>query len=856
MIHALGLLPCLLAVGQAQSKLAVPASIERNLGFVENRGQFDSPAQFVLDRKGIRTCFTGEGWVHLLPPAKQDGDCPSEVVEFNWNGDAGGRPVAGSEPTGVNLNYFVGSTERWATGVQSFSRLHVLDAFPGVDIEFYEHNGRLEYDLVADCPDSIGTVEITVSGQRSLVLLGGRAVAIELDDDILVMDLPHAWQACGDGTMREIDVRFVVLDDRRIGFEVAGADPSAPVRVDPGLDFGTYAGGSAYEIGNGIAVGLSGEIYASGSTQSSNWGPPLSGPRDAFAARFDPQGSTFNCTWVAFVGGNGDDSSALVDVASNGDPVLVGLTGSNTGFPSGVCQASNAGGLDVFVARIAANGTGMPYFTYLGGSNDDSPYDVTMDPSDRLWIVGSTQSTDFPVTTGALQPSNAGGITDGYLACLDLATLNAGCLVYGSYFGGSGSDLLDGAAAVIDAASSRLKVYVCGNTDSLNLFTTPQAFQATKSGGLDAFVARIDPGWVGSQAVEYSSYLGGSLLDSAADIAATSAGRVVVSGGTTSPFFPTTTNAYRTSPPLGQDAFVSEFDSNALGSASLVYSSLFGGTQTDICKSIALGPVGWLYLYGVSDSTDLPITPGGRPPSGMNDLFVAVVDLAAPATSFVQGCTYIGGSDDDDANADVVRIAIDQSGRAYVIGTTSSPGTSTAAVNFPTTATACQTTSAGSRDACIAVFDFGLCATVANYCTAGFTSNGCTAMIHASGAPSASASSGFTITVTGAEPQKQSILFYGINNAGFVPVPWGTGTSWLCVKPPQQRMGLLNTGGTLGSCNGMFAMDWLAFVATTPSALGVPFTAGQQVYAQAWFRDPPSPKTTSLSNALTFALCP
>jgi hypothetical protein len=69
-------------------------------------------------------------------------------------------------------------------------------------------------------------------------------------------------------------------------------------------------------------------------------------------------------------------------------------------------------------------------------------------------------------------------------------------------------------------------------------------------------------------------------------------------------------------------------------------------------------------------------------------------------------------------------------------------------------------------------------------------------------------------------------------------------------------MGVQGSGGAPGMCDGALASDWNAFVATHPSALGVPFTAGDQVRAQAWFRDPPSPKTTNLSNALSFYVCP
>jgi hypothetical protein len=145
---------------------------------------------------------------------------------------------------------------------------------------------------------------------------------------------------------------------------------------------------------------------------------------------------------------------------------------------------------------------------------------------------------------------------------------------------------------------------------------------------------------------------------------------------------------------------------------------------------------------------------------------------------------------------------------------------------------------------------------VAAYCTAGTTTHNCVPAISGVGTPSASAGSGFTIHVANVEGQKQGLLFYGIDNSGFAPLPWGTSTSFLCVKSPTQRTPVQSSGGTVNACDGSLALDWNAFMAANPSALGNPIGAGQAVYAQGWFRDPGSPKTTMLSNALQFGVGP
>ncbi|MCC7012773.1 MAG: hypothetical protein IT454_09450 [Planctomycetes bacterium] len=148
------------------------------------------------------------------------------------------------------------------------------------------------------------------------------------------------------------------------------------------------------------------------------------------------------------------------------------------------------------------------------------------------------------------------------------------------------------------------------------------------------------------------------------------------------------------------------------------------------------------------------------------------------------------------------------------------------------------------------------CSTPTTYCTVGTTVSGCSPAISFAGSPSASASSGFTLTSANVDAQRTGLFFYAVANPGFIPVQWGMGnTSYLCVKAPTQRMNVQSSGGTTG-CTGAFASDWNAFMATNPGAFGNPRTTGARFEAQLWMRDPLSTKTTILSNALRFDLCP
>ena len=149
------------------------------------------------------------------------------------------------------------------------------------------------------------------------------------------------------------------------------------------------------------------------------------------------------------------------------------------------------------------------------------------------------------------------------------------------------------------------------------------------------------------------------------------------------------------------------------------------------------------------------------------------------------------------------------------------------------------------------VFDVDPAPAITSYCTAGTTASGCQATVSACGAASASGFGPFPITVDQVEGSRKGLIFFGAaaNNA-----PWGSGsTSYLCVQAPAQRTGVQQSGGALGSCEGVFALDFGAWMKANPGKAPTP---GSTAYVQAWFRDPASPKTTSLSDAISFPVAP
>ena len=208
---------------------------------------------------------------------------------------------------------------------------------------------------------------------------------------------------------------------------------------------------------------------------------------------------------------------------------------------------------DAFVTKLAPDGNGLDYSTYLGGTGADSGSGIAVDSTGAAYITGQVSSTDFPTTTGAYQDINKGS-DDAFVTKL---APNGNGLVYSTYLGGASSDRATGIA--IDTTGA---AYVTGGTESSDFPTTRSAHQRTTNteGGSDAFMTKLAPN---GHSLAYSTDLGGSGTDYGEGIAVDRTGATYITGATTSTDFPTTRSAYRTTRLTNDfDAFVAKFTGN------------------------------------------------------------------------------------------------------------------------------------------------------------------------------------------------------------------------------------------------------------------------------------------------------
>ena len=374
------------------------------------------------------------------------------------------------------------------------------------------------------------------------------------------------------------------------------------------LVYSTYLGGSGSDYGNAIRV-LDGQAYVAGSTSSTDF--PVTGNAtqgslggggpngDMFLTRLSADGKSL--VYSTYLGGSGSDSAHSLYIGSATSVYIAGQT-SSTDLHGTVTdyygQPYGGGGLpDAAVAKINTDSGSLWFSCYFGGSSNDEAYGIAMTENNCPVIVGTTRSSDLPVTTNAYD-SSLNGVTDAFVARLN--ALPSANPLFSTYLGGSSTDSAKG----LYSKSSTLTAYLTGTTSSDTGFpTTSNAFQPSYPGSISSLscgfvtVMDIPIASSGSCNLIYSSYFGSTSKQVyATDLAVSSSGDtyyyVYITGYINDPVvggysLPTKYPFQQFSAGGIYDCFVAKFNPNLSGNDSLIFSSYLGGAGDDIAYGIA-----------------------------------------------------------------------------------------------------------------------------------------------------------------------------------------------------------------------------------------------------------------------------
>jgi uncharacterized protein (TIGR03437 family) len=727
----------------------------RGVTFEPNVGQADARAKYLAHTGRAMLWLTERGAVLSIAagPEQKSGGV---VLKLRFEGGNPAPRMEGEDLRAGVSNYFLGrDSSNWHTGVRQFGKVRYRDVYPGIDAVFYGNPQDLEYDFVVRPGADPSRIKLTFEGADSIAADANGDLRVKIASVEIRNRKPRIYQQTADGD-KLVGGGYVVLGRRRAGFTIDRYDPKQTLVVDPILSYATYFGGSGADIANAIAMDAQGNLYVAGSTNSNPF-PRKAGVFEGltnsndvgFLAKFNPAAAGANSLiYSTFLGGNYSDEAFGVAVDKSGNAYVTGRTLSpdfplknafQNSFSTATNCADSSGNPIVchhsFVTEVAASGEALVYSSYLGGTNQDEAFAIGVDANGSAYVTGQTLSIDFPTAGSPYQSTQQGlaknatqGAGDAFLS--EIAPKGTS-LVYSTYFGG---DAADSASTI--AVEGPGVVCIAGNTVSTNLPMSSNAFQSTANeetgqptGTItDAFVAEFKLAQGGTQALAYSSYLGGNTgSTSAAGVAVDSAGAIYVTGATNALDYWVSSGAFHSTnagnlssngvPGIG-DAFITKLNPAASGKGQLAYSTYMGGALDDEGLAIAVDAAGLITVAGITDSPGFPVTGNAfqrydSGPSPTQQGFVSRFDPAKSGAASLIYSTFLGGDSDDLLYA----IAVDPTGTwVAVAGTVLS-------VNAPVTVpTAFQPTFGGSSgivgDAYIAEFNFSesgpFCASIIN----------------------------------------------------------------------------------------------------------------------------------------------
>jgi hypothetical protein len=624
------------------------------MAFVENQGQADPGVFFTAQGQGYAVALTSQGAVLSLRQAtpgkksvmdptflsrtlrKHPQTTKTSVLAVKFFGANPSPKIRGQEKLAGRTDFFRGSdSKNWLTNVPSYARVTYESVYPGVDLTFYGNHSHLEYDFVVAPGASPESIALDVSGAQRIETSAQGNIVIRAGTGSVQLEKPHVYQE-RNGERIEVAGNYVVSPDRRIRFSVGNYDRTEPLVIDPILNYSIFLGGSADDIGFGIAIDGKGNAYVTGET---------------FSTDFPTTANAFSKT-------------------------------HGTGIANGA----------VFVTQLNPTGTAVLYSTYLSGSGGEGGFAIALDSSNNIYVTGQTMSIDFPTTANALKPGPLAANLHGmaFLSVINPAASGAASLIYSTNLGGTGGDIGFGIAT-----DANQNAYIVGATLSADFPQMNGIQNALNSPmGGNAFLTRIDTTKSSAASLIFSSWVGGSGAsgDLAHSVAVNSSNsNAYLTGSTTSADFPTTANAFLQTAPTGvanSAVFISQVDTTKSGAAALIYSSYIAGATVsasgDFGLGIALGPNNVAYLTGKTISADFPVTTGSfqspfNEALGLGVAFVTLIDTSQMGATSLKYSATLGGNNGDTGFG----IQADSNSNAIVVGTTSS-------ADFPVTPGAFQ----------------------------------------------------------------------------------------------------------------------------------------------------------------------
>jgi len=675
--------------------------VGQELSFIENKGQWPWKVQFALSTETGKSFFESNGITHHFIDASSiakahrgeasDKEIQGHVFKTAFIAANTVRPK-GENRLPTIYNYFLGNdATKWGRACQSYAGYWYDNLYQGVDLHVYQNNGFAKMDWVVQphaSPSSIqwkyeGTDEVNIENGRLVI----RTALGELIEQAPIAYFLIPWEGEASGSNEPLRVRVPCSFKEVNGvfsFQVGEYNKKYALVIDPELIFSSYSGSyddnfgytATYDSYGNLISGSSafGQGYPTtlGAYQTT-WGGGtgqgnLAGT-DMALSKYDASGTFMQ--WSTFLGGDHDDLPHSIICNENDELLVFGTTSSlnypvttgafDTSFNGGVAFSPfgvgtlYSNGSDIVVSKLSVNGDQLAASTFIGGSANDGVNtavglkfnyadefrgEIDLDAQGNVYVISSTQSSDFPIV-GAAQPMN-NGLQE---ACIFKMDENLSLLLFSTFLGGSDDD--SGLSISFDHVGN---VLVCGGTQSTDLTWIGAPYQSAYAGGnADGWIAKLAP--TGAQVLSLT-YFGTAAYDQLYFIETDDQDDVFVYGQTRDATNSLIINAAFSQPNSGM--LVTKFNSTL---SAITWSTLFGtgdGKPTlsptaflvDVCGKIYLS--GWggnVNLYSTNEAgftNGLLVTPDAfQSTTDGSDFYLLVLEADASAVTYA---SFFGGN--------------------------------------------------------------------------------------------------------------------------------------------------------------------------------------------------------------------
>ncbi len=631
------------------------------LDFIENKGQWTGEIKYKAEIPDGALFITDKGFVYNYVShddldrmhghssgthRKENADLSEKMIRFhaykvNFEGanpDPGYIPLEKRESY---HNYFTGNDpSMWAGYVGLYGKILQRNVYNGIDVAIYSRGHAVKYDFIIAPGADPGRIVLSFDGVSPEITSDG-FLRIRTSVNEVMEKPPYCYQQI-DGMEVPVPGRYR-LEDGRLSFDLPeGYDTAYPLVVDPEMVYITWTGatGAGHSYAYSSAYDSEGNMYAGARVTSINW--PVTtgayqiasgGDHDIAVNKYNRQGN--GLIYSTYYGGAGWEAPHVLYVNARGELTIGGSTTSpDLPVTPGCYDNTGNGGIDLFVARFNASGAVLTGATYIGGNSAEPrllgigmnfgdvnatgysnerdmtpPVELTTDAADNVWVVSNTNSTNFPVTSNAVQPVYGGGDLDGVVFKL---SPDCSQLLYSSYLGGSNTDI---ASTIRFNPDSNL--VISGSTTSKDFPTTPGTLMPTPPTSvgctnpsgicIDGFVTIISQ----SGTILHATYIGTPRLDMAEKLQVDCEGNVYILGRT-SGNYPISPGVYRTVNDGGIyiDKLSSDLSTSLLstrmGSETL-------GNPAAFPSAFMVDPCGYVYLSYFAINYRTSDFPAGHP---------------------------------------------------------------------------------------------------------------------------------------------------------------------------------------------------------------------------------------------------